>query len=345
MPRPARVHSVMRAVRCTLTCAVAAVVAVHVDAQSAPRGALRIDTVWSQSLGTTKSLVVYLPPSYLRDTARRYPVLFYLHGLGGSEQDWLREARLDAVMDSLASRDLGEAIVAMPDGDNSWYTTWHSLPDATGCAADTSRREPAASFCVPWPHYDDYIARDLVAHMDSAYRTKADRAYRTIAGLSMGGFGAITLALNYPDVFSAAASHSGVLAPALLGPVPFRPPARWARTREELTRAAGNRYAWFTRAFGRDTIGWYARDPGRLAKRALQRAGDGGMPLPALYLDCGATDPFVDQNRAFAETLRGLEVSYTYVEPRGAHTWDYWRQQLPVSLSWLLAHVAVRYPS
>jgi S-formylglutathione hydrolase FrmB len=312
--------------------------------QGAPRGALRIDTVWSQSLGISKRLYVYLPPSYTRDTLRRHPVLFYLHGVGGDEENWVRLARLDRVMDSLVAAGHGDAIVAMPDGDDSWYTTWHTLPDLAACRADTARIESPATYCVPWPHYDDYIARDLVAHVDSAYRTRAAARHRGIAGLSMGGYGAVTLALRYPDVFSAAASHSGVLAPALLGPRPFAEPAIWARTPAELREAAGDaRYdRWFAPRFGRDTIGWYARDPGRLARRLLDAradAGGQGPPLPVLRFDTGRDDPYRDQNRAFAATLRALGWSYEYAEPAGGHTWDYWRAQLPGSLAWLLRQV------
>lgn len=299
------------------------------------RGALRADTVWSQSLGIHKRLLVYLPPSYLTDSTTRFPVLFYLHGLTGAEDNWLQQARLDRVMDSLVAHGGAEAIIAMPDGDDSWYTTWATLPNASACQNDTARREPAASFCVPWPHYDDYIARDLVAHVDRTYRTRADAKHRGIAGLSMGGFGAVTLALRYPDVFSAAASHSGVLAPALLGPRPFREPAVWARTPAELREAAGRRYAWFAPVFGIDTIGWYARDPSRLAARLVTA----GTSVPALWVDCGVSDVFLDQNRAFVATLRSLGLSYQYHEPAGGHDWNYWRAQLPHSLTWLLEQV------
>lgn len=307
-----------------------------------PRGALRIDTLWSPSLGITKRLFVYLPPSYARDSAARFPVLFYLHGVGGNEENWVRLARLDRTMDSLIAGGHPEAIVAMPDGDDSWYTTWHTLPDVAACRADTARTEPAATYCVPWPHYDDYIARDLVGHVDSAYRTRADARARGIAGLSMGGYGAVTLALRYPEVFTAAASHSGVLAPAWLGPRPFAEPVVWARTPEQLRQAAGEtRYErWFAPRFGRDTVGWYAREPARLAER-LVRAG---TPVPALFFDCGVGDVYLDQNRAFAATLRSLGLSHRYAELPGAHTWDYWRTQLPISLSWLLQQVTRSAP-
>lgn len=311
------------------------------------RGALRIDTVWSQSLGTTKRLYVYLPPSYARDTSARYPVLFYLHGVGGDEENWVRLARLDRVMDSLVAAGHGEAIVAMPDGDDSWYTTWAALPDLAGCRRDTARAEPADRYCVPWPHYDDYVARDLVAHVDSAYRTRRAARHRGIGGLSMGGYGAVTLALRYPDVFAAAASHSGVLAPALLAPREVPPDVgvaalQWARTPDELRRAAGEpRYTrWFVPAFGRDTIGWYAREPAKLVARLLAA----GTPVPALHLDCGVADPYLGQTRAFAAGLRAYGVPFAYREAPGGHSWDYWRAQLPASLAWLLERVRVPSP-
>ncbi len=312
--------------------------------RATPRGALRADTFWSQSLGTHKRLISYLPPSYSRDTTRRFPVLYYLHGLSGSEEDWLREARIDQVMDSLVATGNAEAIVVMPDGDDSWYTTWHSLPNLAGCRADTTRTEPDDTFCVPWPHYDDYIARDLVAFVDSSLRTLADAAHRGIAGLSMGGYGAITLALRFPDVYAAAASHSGVLAPPLLAPHPYpfpftgAVPTQWARTPDELRTAAGSRYHWFAEPFGPDTIGWYARDPSHLVARLVTH----GTAVPALFMDVGATDPFRDQNRAFVATLSSLGLSHRYLEPTGGHTWTYWRAQLPQSLRWMLEHVAPR---
>lgn len=351
-------------VRCRSVCALAAVLLVshapplasqarpdnqrrsRVQSPTPPvRGALRADTIWAQSLGTHKRLVMYLPPSYARDTMRRYPVLYYLHGLTGNEDDWVKQARLDDVMDSLIARGSPEAIVVMPDGDDGWYTTWHQLPDLAACRANSERVEPAATFCVPWPHYDDYIARDVVDYVDRTVRTLADAAHRGIGGLSMGGYGAVTLGLRYPDVFTAVASHSGVLAPALFAPATLGPqpmpatgaePIRWARTPDELREAAGARYGWFTDAFGPDTIGWYARDPSHLVRRLVTA----GTAVPALYLDAGVSDSFHDQNRAFVTTLLSLGLSHQYTEPSGGHTWTYWRTQLPHSLHWMLERVA-----
>ncbi|HEU4563039.1 MAG TPA: alpha/beta hydrolase family protein [Gemmatimonadaceae bacterium] len=312
--------------------------------KAAARGTVHEGTFWSQVLGTRKRYVVYLPPSYGTDSARRYPVAYYLHGLWGDETNWVRLGHLDAAMDSLAAgcaagRPCGrEMIVVMPDGDDGWYTTWNFLGDWAGCRRTTPRGgESVDAYCVPWPKYDDYIARDLVAHIDSTYRTIPARERRGIAGLSMGGYGAVTLALRYPDVFSAAASHSGVLSPLYAGPSPFAPPPTYARrfggaAVDTLRARAGSLWPTMKLAFGRDTIGWVARDPARLARRAAAAR----RPLPFLMLDVGRGDRLtIEQNRAFRHELRALGIPHRYAEWDGAHDWTYWRTHVGESLAWL----------
>lgn len=299
------------------------------------QGTVRTDTLWSQSLGTSKAVVVYLPPSYGREPARRYPVAYYLHGHWGAETDWTRQGALARAMDSLAAAGAPEMIVVMPDGDDGWYTTWNALGTYRGCMRDPlpgGRAEPRETYCVPWPKYDDYIARDVVAFVDSGYRTLPGAAHRGIAGLSMGGYGAITLALAYPDVFSAAWSHSGYLDTMLLDSAGT---TREARSIEELRER--HRGTWYSLgpAFGEDTIGWRARDPATLVRRALARG-----TLPAIGFDVGRDDPFLERNRAFARTLDSLGVRHEYAEHAGRHDWIYWRAHLPESATWLAGHIA-----
>ncbi len=310
----------------------------------ANRGAVHSDTFWAQSLGIRKVLTVYLPPSYATSRARRYPVLVYLHGLTGSERNWVDNGALDRTLDSLVAAGQPEAIVVMPDGDDGWYTTWNSLVTAAQCAADTSRREAVEQYCVPWPHYDDYIARDIVSHVDAHYRTLPDRAHRGIAGLSMGGLGAMSLALAYPAVFGAAASHSGVLSPRLLGPKPWAPPSVYATDSIGLRATTPWLWKWMAPVFGRDTIGWIARDPVRMAARASRTAAAGGPALPALRIDCGVDDSFIEQNRDFHATLLRLGVSHEYAEWPGKHDWVYWRAHAVESIVFLLAHTRTETP-
>ncbi len=165
-------------------------------AHTGPRLSSRVaaDSFWSQALGIRKQFVVYLPPSYETTPSRRYPVAYYLHGMSGDEWNWVRAGAIDRTLDSLSAAGMPEMIVIMPDGDDGWYTTWNNLGNNAECRrAKPPGREAEAvdAFCVPWPKYDDYIARDLVARVDSLYRTIPSRSARAIAGLSMGGYGAI----------------------------------------------------------------------------------------------------------------------------------------------------------
>jgi S-formylglutathione hydrolase FrmB len=305
-------------------------------AAAQPRGVVDTATFRSQALGTTKRYVVYLPPSYARDTTRRFPVAYYLHGWQGDETNWTALGRLHDTLDSLSAAGLPELIVVMPDGDDSWYTTWNFLGDYPGCLRQPvpfRDDEPAGDYCVPWPHYDDYIARDLVAHVDSTYRTLADRRHRGIAGLSMGGYGAVALALGYPDVFSAAASHSGVLAPLLTAYDSSAQRARYATEMATLQAQYGGAWPALQLAFGRDTTGWWARDPGRRA--ALRAAGADGSSLAAFYIDVGIADDFLNHARAFRDVLLRLQLRPEYYERSGAHDWPYWRANAAHSVTFL----------
>ena len=264
----------------------------------------------------------------------------YLHGASGSERDWTVQGGLAATMDSLVAAGMPEMVIVMPDGDNGWWTTWHSLNDVAACRR-TPRDEPADSYCVAWPKYDDYVARDVVAHADSRYRTIPVRASRAIAGLSMGGYGAISIAARYPGTFAVAASHSGVLRPALLadsstlattGAVTIRD----ARTRDELQRVSGARWERIEPAFGADSVSWMARDPSQMIASLLAR----GQAVPALFVDVGTEDYLLPMNRAFRDRMAALHVPLRYAEWSGRHEWSYWRTHLRESLQYIAAQLA-----
>jgi S-formylglutathione hydrolase FrmB len=259
-----------------------------------------------------------------------------LHGLWGDETNWTALGALHLTLDSAIAAGAQEMIVVMPDGDDSWYTTWNFLGDWPGCQRQTPpqrKNEAVADYCVPWPHYDDYIARDLVAHIDSAYRTLPDRNRRGIAGLSMGGYGAVWLALAYPDVFSAAASHSGILAPLLAEYDSTTQRARYASEVSEVVRLYGALSASMLLAFGKDTAGWWARDPGRRAIATVSRSPS--RDPPKFYVDVGVNDRFLNQSRAFRDAVAGSQLLPEYHERPGGHDWTYWRRNAAHSLSFL----------
>ena len=237
------------------------------------RGRVEMIRVPSAALGVEKAIAVYLPASYDRSSFR-FPVAYYLHGGGGNERTWIDRVALDSLADSLHREGLPEAILVMPDGDTGYWIDWEE-PDGFWhrCMADPRRallQEASATYCVSHGRYESYLVRDVVPFVDSAYRTRADHLHRGIAGLSMGGYGALFLAARHPDMFSAAVSHSGVVSPLYVGPHPYsgravfaalyrrssssgRPIAgRYSCSSSGATRAAGGRAT----PFGRSTACW-----------------------------------------------------------------------------------------
>ncbi|WP_328471191.1 alpha/beta hydrolase-fold protein [Actinoplanes sp. NBC_00393] len=152
------------------------------------------DDYASAAMGRRAQFNVYLPASYTRTNAKRYPVVYMLNGVNGSNIEW--EARdIDSVLDKLIKDNgLAEMIVVFPDGGSGWY-----VDTAAG-------------------NYRTMIVDEIVPLVDRAYRTIADRDHRGISGISMGGQGAFTLGLGNPAVFSSIASHMGALSlPPLAG--------------------------------------------------------------------------------------------------------------------------------
>jgi len=330
-----RAMAVLR--RCATVAALLAVLTpAAARAQGVRAGRVVTDSLWSYALGTYKHVVVYLPPSY-DQSAARYPVAYYLHGWSGDETNWVKAGHIDTSTDTLVAGGTPEMILVMPDGDDAWWMTSEMLPDLSGCMRALPKYAgDGSTFCVPWPHYDDYVAYDLVHWVDRTFRTRADRAHRGIAGLSMGGYGAVMLALEFPELFGAAASHSGVLWPLEWAPegVLNRPAGSDDST---WTRIWHNAVGQSMRAvFGRDTSAWYARDPVHLLDRDKAR----GAPLPKLKADVGLSDPFLAGNRAFRAALAERGVLVGYDEWPGGHDWAYWRLHARYSLRWLASQIA-----
>jgi S-formylglutathione hydrolase FrmB len=289
----------------------------------------------SDSLGVDKRYRFWLPAGYDAGD-ERFPVIYYLHGLGGNEDDWLLGGKLDQAADRLELR----AIVVMPDGDASFYANSKRPGDYDACLREPleryfGRREPAEQFCVREPRYEDYLVNDLIKHVDATYRTIADRRARGIAGLSMGGFGALSLAMRHPDVYAAAASHSGVVALFYAGPHPYQPDhvqllgdvGRWG----EKVGPIGDLVRGI---LGPDPADWRARDPATLAAQLP----DGKL---ALYVDCGTEDDFRlhDSAAYLHDVMRNAKVSHQFALLPGRHRFDFWRARVSNSLAFFAEHL------
>src|SRR5216117_230442 len=134
----------------------------------------------SSALGTTQPYSIFLPPSYARESARAYPVVYFLHGLNNDHTSWTvdRYGNLQAkVEEMIVARKIPEIIMVHPKGDNSFYCNY----------ADGTKL------------YEDFIVQELPHFIEANYRAMKDRSHRAIGGTSMGGFGALKIAMKFPD--------------------------------------------------------------------------------------------------------------------------------------------------
>jgi S-formylglutathione hydrolase FrmB len=159
-----------------------------------PKGATERVKVHGRSLegnligdSAIRDVSVYLPPSYAKDPNRRYPVVYMLHGFTDSDDQWfgLRKhwINLPEVLDRATAGGAAEMIVVMPNALNVFGGSGYSSSVTTG-------------------DWETFVARELVAYIDSHYRTLPTRASRGLAGHSFGGYGALRIAMKFPDVFS-----------------------------------------------------------------------------------------------------------------------------------------------
>lgn len=302
------------------------------------KGTVETHELRSKALGVSKQYVIYLPAGYAEAPAKRWPVFYYLHGLTGNEMNWVKGAKLDEAADALG---LG-AIVVMPDGDDGFYADAQTPVDYDKCLADGTGlflpgQQPPRQTCVRQRKYETYIVEDLVREIDAKYRTLGTREGRAIAGLSMGGFGALQLSMRHTDLFAAAASHSGIDALLYAGPYPYaagkvetlKDPKDWGAGVGEIGR-------WVRGIFGSDLAHWRAYDPASL----VDKLEPGKL---ALYLDCGTEDYFLLHNgmQYLHDLLLAKKIEHAYYLGPGSHDFAFWVKRVPESLAFLSAHTAV----
>jgi len=246
-----------------------------------------VQTVQLQSklVNTTLSYKVVLPPDYRTSSATRYPVLYLLHGFDGHYSDWVTRTN---VADYAAQYRL---IVVTPEGNNGWYT------DSVSTTTDK---------------YESYILKELIPDVGKRFRTIESRYGRGIAGLSMGGYGALKFGLKSPATFAFAGSISGAVA------VPS-----W--TEDDYQKLKSIRDSVFS-AFG--PLGSEARKANDIFEITRNLSNARIASLPFLYLDCGTEDIFISDNSRLAALLREKKVPHEFRELPGDHSWPYWNQQV-----------------
>jgi S-formylglutathione hydrolase FrmB len=234
--------------------------------------AATVDTIntYSQAMKKTIKAVVIKPAGY--DGSKALPVVYLLHGYGGNYTDWVK--KVDAVQQQA---DQFNMLIVCPDGGvGSWY--WDS-------PADPSFR------------YETYVSKELVSWIDEHYKTIRDRKGRGITGLSMGGHGALYLAIRHQDVFGAAGSMSGG--------VDIRPfPNNWDMAKR---------------------LGTYAQEPARWESHTvINQLHLLTSKSLALMIDCGTEDFFYKVNVNLHEQLLYRNIPHDFVTRPGAHNWNYW---------------------
>lgn len=244
------------------------------------QNAVRFEVVQFKSnlLGKVLPYGVVLPPHYGLITSRRirYPVLYLLHGWSGNYNSWAKQTALTQYAAEY------QMIIVTPEGGNGWYTD---------------------SATVPSDQYESYVIRELIDDVDSRFRTIADRRGRSIAGVSMGGYGALKFGFKHPEKFSLAASMSGALdAPA--------------RTDD----------ASIMQAFGEPESP--ARKTNELTGLAREFPADRQALLPYFYIDCGSEDAWLGSNRDFSGVLLERKIVHEYRQLPGNHIWAHWDRQL-----------------
>jgi putative tributyrin esterase len=246
-----------------------------------------VETIQLQSklVNATLPYNVILPVDYRTSKTTRYPVFYLLHGLSGHYSDWLTRTN---VADYAAQYRM---IVVMPEGNDSWYVD--------GAAGLNDK-------------YESYILKELMPDVDKRYRTIQAGYGRAIAGLSMGGYGAIKYGLKYPSVFAFAGSISGA----------------FGVTRYTEKEMGGASWDPFLKIFG--PVGGETRKANDVFEITKALTAGRIASLPYFYFDCGTEDAaqHFNANRELSGMFLEKKIPHEYRELPGNHSWQYWDQQV-----------------
>ncbi|MEP7236713.1 MAG: alpha/beta hydrolase family protein [Ferruginibacter sp.] len=236
-------------------------------------------SVYSNSMHKYINTVVIKPDSY-KKKSKSFPVVYLLHGYSGDYSNWIIK-----VPELKDYADTYQVLIVCPDGGfSSWYFD---------SPVDTAFR------------YETHVAIELVNFIDNNYRTIADKNHRAITGLSMGGHGALFLALRHAGVFGAAGSMSGGV------------DLNESKNRFQIMKRIG------------DTIlqanNWHDMSVINL----IENYSNTGVKI---IFDCGNKDIFIEGNRRLHQKMLQLNMPHDYTERPGQHNWDYWRNSIAYQL-------------
>jgi S-formylglutathione hydrolase FrmB len=237
---------------------------------------------------------VYLPENLI--PGQKLPVVYVLHGGGNNFTSWSNYSDVGGFAAPAAGSP--GMILVMPEGESSYYVNAALKPE---------------------DKFEDYIVHDLIADVEARFPAAADRQHRAIMGLSMGGFGAVRLALIHPDLFV----FAGALSPAIDAP------------ERRFSIVYAGQWWRFRTTFGpRGSKQWQASDPFLLVQTANPAA------TPYIYLTAGEREPLLAPNRRFAARLGERHFAFEFHTKPGGHDWGEWNSQLPGLFESMNKHLA-----
>jgi S-formylglutathione hydrolase FrmB len=257
-------------------------------------------TIRSTILQKDVHYTIYLPPDY-ESSERSYPVVYLLHGYTDDNTGWLQFGEINRYADkAIAEGTIPPMIIVMPNGDSSFYINSYDGKEK----------------------YEDFFIKEFMPAIEKSFRIKAEKHYRGVAGLSMGGYGTLIYALKYPELFAAAAPFSAaVWDDATLMAMPD---ASWDRTHGQL----------FGRGLkGKDRLSkaWYENSPLHLVETKSADA----LKQVRYYIDCGDDDQLSKGNCLLHIALMDKHVPHEFRVRDGAHNWTYWRTGITDALAFI----------
>ncbi|RYU96668.1 alpha/beta hydrolase [Emticicia agri] len=257
-------------------------------------------TIKSALMGKEIKYNIYLPADY-NSSNRSYPILYLLHGFGDDETGWVQFGEANVITDKLSnSGEIAPMIIAMPDGGVSGYVNSYDGK-------------------VP---YEDFFIKEFIPYIEKTYRVRAQKRYRAIAGLSMGGYGTLIMSTKHPELFAASAPLSaGVRTDE---EVLAMPDAQWATS--------------YAQRYGKDLVG-NARLTDHYNKNSIlkiiETANPEDIKKVRYYIDCGDDDFLIKGNMALHALMIDKKIPHEFRVRQGGHTWTYWRTALPEVLKFV----------
>lgn len=274
---------VLFSVMCLLT--------LSLSAQRGQRSRIVTDTIFSQVLNTERAYTVYLPKSFNADKARKYPILYLLHGMTDTNSSWAEKGQMKPVIDRLIDRgEIDELIVVTPDAGGS----------------DVNRQQNGY-FDMPGWEYEKFFYTEFLPYIEETYRVIGDKQHRAIAGLSMGGGGSTGYGQRHPDMFCAVYAMSAWL--------------EAGKTDAERASAdPNNKVNKLMKAVYENSCIRYVDEADDDRKKQLRSV--------AWYIDCGDDDFLFDLNIRFYQSMRRAGIPCQLRVKDGGHDWEYWHQAL-----------------